>query len=57
MAGQGVVVLTAGIIHEKQVLDLSFNHCHQLFRHAMWIMAVEIWFAYIGQVFCTNTTL
>ena len=50
MPSQGILVLTARIIHGKQVLDLSFNHCHQLFRHAMWDMAVEIWFAYIGQV-------
>ena len=50
MPSQGILVLTAKIIHGKQVLDLSFNHCHQLFRHAMHATALENWSSSIGQV-------
>ena len=36
--------------HSRPVLDVSLSPLHELYSHAMWDTAIEIWLAHIGQI-------
>ena len=56
LPSQRVVLLTAGIIHGRPVLDVSLTPLPPESTHAMRDTAVGIWFAYFGQVSWGYTT-
>ena len=45
MPSQQVLVLIAGIIHMRPVLDTSLTPSHDLFSNAMRDTAIVVWFA------------
>ena len=56
MQNQQVLELISGIVHSRQVLDITLTLFHKLFTHAMQDTAIRLWVAYNGQVSRAYTT-